>query len=96
MKSLFSNPGFGSMASITIRNLDDEVKERLRLAAARHGVSMEEEARRILRTALSVAESEKGLGARIHEIWATAGGWDMPEPERSFPRPSPFKDEQAD
>jgi plasmid stability protein len=96
MKSLFSNPGFRSMASITIRNLDDEVKERLRLAAARHGVSMEEEARRILRSALAVAESEKGLGARIHEIWAAVGGWDMPEPERSFPRPSPFEDEQAD
>ena len=84
------------MASITIRNLDDEVKERLRRAAARHGVSMEEEARRILRTALSVAETEKGLGTRIHEIWAEVGGWDMPEPKRSFPRPSPFEDEQAD
>jgi len=94
MKSLFLNPGFGSMASITIRNLDDDVKERLRIAAARHGVSMEEEARRILRTALLVAESEKGLGTRIHEIWARAGGWEMPEVERSPPRPPPFDDEQ--
>lgn len=84
------------MASITIRSLDDEVKERLRLAAARHGVSMEEEARRILRRALTAAESETGLGARLHEIWAPTGGWDMPEPERSFPRPSPFEDDQGD
>jgi hypothetical protein len=57
---------------------------------------MEEEARRILRTSLSVAESEKGLGTRIHKIWAAVGGWEMPEPKRSFPRPSPFEDEQAD
>jgi plasmid stability protein len=33
------------MASITIRNLDDDVKQRLRIRAAEHGRSMEEEAR---------------------------------------------------
>jgi plasmid stability protein len=32
------------MASITIRNLDDEIKQRLRVRAAEHGRSMEEEA----------------------------------------------------
>ena len=37
------------MASITIRNLPDDVKENLRLRAAAHGRSMEEEARHILR-----------------------------------------------
>jgi len=37
------------MASITIRNLDDDVKRRLRVRAAEHGRSMEEEARDILR-----------------------------------------------
>ena len=36
------------MASIVIRNLDDLVAERLRLQARLHGVSIEEEARRIL------------------------------------------------
>jgi plasmid stability protein len=36
------------MASIVIRNLDDLVAERLRLQAQLHGVSVEEEARRIL------------------------------------------------
>lgn len=36
------------MATLTIRNLDENVKHRLRLRAARHGVSMEEEARAIL------------------------------------------------
>ena len=84
------------MASITIRNLDDDIKTRLRLAAARHGCSMEEEARRILRTVLLVEEAEKGLGTRIHEIWAKAGGWEMAEVERTPPRQSPFADEQED
>jgi plasmid stability protein len=40
------------MASLTIRNLDDALKARLRVRAARYGRSMEEEARRILRRAL--------------------------------------------
>lgn len=37
------------MATLTIRNLDDEVKRALRRRAADHGVSMEQEARTILR-----------------------------------------------
>jgi plasmid stability protein len=41
------------MASITIRNLDDRLKARLRVRAARHGRSMEEEARDVLRIALA-------------------------------------------
>lgn len=40
------------MAVLTIRNLDDHTKNALRVRAARHGVSMEEEARRILRLTL--------------------------------------------
>ena len=40
------------MASITIRNLDDSLKHRLRVQAAEHGRSMEEEAREILRRAV--------------------------------------------
>jgi len=35
-----------AVASITIRNLDDDIKQRLRVRAAQHGRSMEEEARR--------------------------------------------------
>ena len=40
------------MATLTIRNLDDALKERLRALAASHGRSMEEEAREILRRAI--------------------------------------------
>jgi plasmid stability protein len=43
------------MASITIRNLDDDVKRRLRVRAAEHGRSMEEEARDILRQVVGPA-----------------------------------------
>jgi plasmid stability protein len=45
------------MASMTIRNLDDKLKARLRVQAAKHGRSMEDEARDILRAALSTASS---------------------------------------
>src|SRR5258705_10924595 len=44
-----------AMASITIRQLDDELKKRLRLRAASHGRSMEDEARVILRAAAATA-----------------------------------------
>src|SRR5262249_47651170 len=47
------------MASITIRQLDDDLKRRLRLRAARNGRSMEDEARTILRNAASL---EDGMG----------------------------------
>jgi len=48
------------VASMTIRDIDDRLKARLRLRAAHHGHSMEEEAREILRTALSTPRSQYG------------------------------------
>jgi antitoxin FitA len=48
-----SSKRFPAMASITIRNLDDDIKQRLRIRAAEHGRSMEEEARDILRRVMS-------------------------------------------
>ena len=53
------------MASITIRNLDDDIKQRLRVRAAEHGRSMEEEARDILRRVMSDAASPRDLAAAI-------------------------------
>ena len=41
------------MASLSVRKLDEETLSRLRMRAANHGVSMEEEARRILKEAVS-------------------------------------------
>jgi plasmid stability protein len=45
---------------MTIRDIDDRLKAKLRLRAAHHGRSMEEEAREILRTALAIARSPNG------------------------------------
>jgi plasmid stability protein len=45
---------------MTIRNLDDGLKKRLRIRAAAHGRSMEDEARDILRAALSTGEKPTG------------------------------------
>jgi plasmid stability protein len=73
------------MASITIRNLDDELTARLRRAAAEHGHSMEEEARRILRQALDKPRPGRGLGSLIHKRFAAIGGIELELPPRTEP-----------
>ena len=70
------------MATITIRNLDDSIKARLRIRAASHDRSMEEEARVILREALQDADGERGLATLIHKRFMTAGGAELSLPER--------------
>lgn len=69
------------MASLTIRNLDEDLKARLRIEAAQHGNSMEEEVRSILRRAL-IRHPEKGLGSRISQRFASVGGVELDLPER--------------
>lgn len=72
------------MASLTIRNLDDNVKALLRLRAAQHGRSMEEEARQILRQTL-------GLPRRA-AAWPIASAAGLPRSMRKtcrFPRVAP-------
>ena len=70
------------MASITIRNLDDGIKRRLKLRAADHGRSMEEEARDILRQAVGRAPTSANLGEAIHRRFAALGGVDLDLPPR--------------
>lgn len=71
------------MATMTIRNLDDELKARLRVRAAQHGKSMEEEARSILRDALkSEPLSGKELVQRIREMVEPYGGIELELPPR--------------
>ncbi|MEA2117165.1 FitA-like ribbon-helix-helix domain-containing protein [Halovibrio sp. HP20-50] len=67
------------MATITVRNLDDELKALLRVQAASHGHSMEEEVRLILRKAL-VKPQQGGLGRRIHQRFAVEGGLELALP----------------
>lgn len=77
------------MASITIRNLDDEVKRRLRVRAAEHGRSMEEEAREILRQVVALPTAPKNLGRAIHERFAAIDGVNLEIPPRSPMRAAP-------
>jgi plasmid stability protein len=71
------------MPDITIHQLDPETEERLRLRAARHGRSMEEEARVILRSALAErASSPLRLGSAIHDRFLALGGVELELPPR--------------
>ena len=84
------------MATMTIRNLDDDLKTLLRLRAARHGQSMEEEARSILRTALAGrVEDDSGaaLYAAIRARVEPLGGVELELPSREPQREPPDFDE---
>ncbi|WP_444461483.1 FitA-like ribbon-helix-helix domain-containing protein [Rhodobacter capsulatus] len=77
------------MASITIRNLDDDVKRRLRVRAAEHGRSMEEEVRDILRLSVAAPETPRNLGQAIHARFVALGGVDLEPPSRGPMRDLP-------
>jgi plasmid stability protein len=70
------------MAQLLIRKIDQDVKENLRRRAKRHGVSMEEEARSILRAELLKPQSEEyGLGSKIAALFRDIPDNDEPIPE---------------
>jgi plasmid stability protein len=71
-----------AMASITIRNLDDDIKQRLRVRAAEHGRSMEEEARDILRRVMSESASPRDLTVAIRTRVAAGARADLELPAR--------------
>jgi len=75
------------MASLIIRNLDDDVKRRLRLRAAARGRSMEAKARDILHRALRDEPQTRDIGRAIHQRFADVGGCDLALPEREPMRP---------
>lgn len=65
------------MASITIRNLDEDLKTRLRVRAADSGRSMEEEVRRILRDVVGRKPSSRNLPDIIRSHFGPANGMDL-------------------
>lgn len=69
------------MAQFVVRNIEKEVKARLQRRAARHGRSMEEEVREILRNAVNEqGAAVGGLGTEIASLFAKAGlDEDIPE-----------------
>lgn len=72
------------MPTLTIRNVDESIKARLRIRAAEHGQSMEEEVRCILRREL-LSSPESGLGTRLRDRFKDMRA-DLQIPERSAPR----------
>jgi antitoxin FitA len=69
------------MGQILVRNIDDELKRRLKLRAGKHGHSMEQEIRDILRDAVKEDGPHKGLGTQIAERFKGLG-----LREKDFPR----------
>ena len=77
------------MASITIRNLDDELKRRPRVRTAENGRSFEEEAREILREALGPPGASGNLGQSIHARFAVVEGTEVSTAQRGPRRATP-------
>jgi plasmid stability protein len=80
------------LSSITIRNLDDKLKARLRLRAASHGLSMEQEVGNILHKALaedSAPSSGSELAKRINQRFQGLGADELVFPSRQSTRSAP-------
>ena len=80
------------MASITIRNLTDDTKKRLRLRAAEHGRSLEAEAREILNNGVaSQPAGADNLFDSIHRRFAALGGVELKLPKRGSRKVPKFR-----
>jgi antitoxin FitA len=73
------------MAALSIRNIDEAVKERLRVRAARNGRSMEAEIRAILADAVRDPDASDGLFQALLERFGEIGGVDLDVPPRATP-----------
>ncbi|MBX9643401.1 MAG: hypothetical protein K2W91_04780 [Novosphingobium sp.] len=85
------------MGSVTIRNIDDAIKQSARLAAARNGRSLEAELRSLLETTYAGAKAGRVKAIReaagddwVHELVAVAGGADLQLPPRLSKSDDPF------
>lgn len=81
------------MASLMIRNLPEETKRKFRARAAAKGLSMEEEARRLIAASVSADEKppRKSIGQILYD--ASRPGVDLPIPPRGRARIPTFDDE---
>ena len=82
------------MANLTIRNLEDDTKARLRVRAAQNGRSMEEEARVILRMTVAGATGAE-LWSRSRALFAGSDGVDLVLPSRVDDRRTPDFDAET-
>ena len=85
------------MAQVIVRNLEEAVKRKLKRRAARHGHSMEEEIRDILRDAVKDEGRErKDLGTAIVELFRGIGLEEPIQELRGYPvKPAKFDDDDA-
>ena len=82
--------GVYTMATLTVRQFDDDLKEQLRIKAAHNHRSMEAEVRAILKSALSSNNiPASGLGSAIHKLFKEKGSIDLQLPHRSMAREIP-------
>lgn len=72
-----------SVATITVRDLDDSVRDRLKVRAAQHGRSMEAEVRQILTDEVAHAAPARTLGAIAREFREATGGVDLQAARRA-------------
>ena len=80
------------MASLTFRNIPDDVKRRFHQRAAANGRSMEEEGRRLIVAAVEEPRpARKSIGQMLYE--GSRPGIDLPIPLRSKARVPVFEDE---
>ena len=79
------------MTSLIIKNLEPNLTTKLRLAAASHGRTMEEEARSILHEHFKESAQVLGMGNRMHARFAAIGGIELGLPSRTgAPRAATF------
>ena len=79
------------MAALSIRDLDDDIRDRLRVRAARNGRSMEAEVRSIITAAVHEPEPEVGFAQALMSAFGAAGGVDLELPARTeLPRAASF------
>lgn len=77
------------MPNISVRKIDQETLDRLRVLAARDGVSMEEEVRRILKRAVATTEKPGDLAVRLFSpAW---GDDDFQLPDREIEPPTEIR-----
>lgn len=73
------------MAAVSVRDLDDDIKERLRIRAAGNGRSMEAEIRAILVTAVNESKPSEGLLSALMDRFSALKGVDLDLPPRTTP-----------
>lgn len=81
------------MSSLTVRNLDESVKNSLRVRAARHGLSMEEEVRQILQKIVAPEQAgQVSFAERVNSRFAKLQVDSLPIPARQTVRTPPAID----